>query len=60
MAEIIREVTKCDENTHTHSENVLTWAKRVEAPRAQTAVISSLHETKSFDAIMKKCQAHRQ
>ena len=36
--EIIRELTKCDENTKIHSENVLTWAKRVEAPGAQSTV----------------------
>ena len=27
LAEIIRELTKCGENTNIHSENVLTWAK---------------------------------
>ena len=30
LAEIITELTKCDENTTVHSENVLTWAKRVQ------------------------------
>ena len=61
LVEIIRELTKCDENTNIHNESVLTWAKRVEAQRVQTVVNSSLHETKSFDAIVKKrCQAHRQ
>ena len=45
LAEIIRKLTKCEENTTIHSESVLTWAKRVEAQRAQTAAICSLHET---------------
>ena len=46
LAEIIREVTKCEENTTIYSENVLAWVKRVEAQRDQTAVNSSLHEAK--------------
>ena len=41
LAEIIRELTKSDENTNIHSENVLPWAKRVEAKRAQIVVINS-------------------
>ena len=41
LLEIIRELTKFEENTTIHSENVLTWTKRVEAQRAQTVVISS-------------------
>ena len=31
LAEMIRELTKCDENMNIHSENVLTWAKGMEA-----------------------------
>ena len=41
LGEIIRGLTKCEENTAIYSENELTWAKRVEAQRAQTVVISS-------------------
>ena len=41
-----------------YSENVLIWAKRVEVKRAQTMVISNLHETKSFDAIVQKDVRH--
>ena len=37
-----------------HGENVLTWAKRVESPRTQTAVISSLHEAKTVIQLYKK------
>ena len=58
LEEIIRELTKCDENTNIHSENVLTWKKIVVAQRAQTVVISSLHQTKSFDAITQKDVRH--
>ena len=56
--EIIRELTKCDENTNIHGENVLTRTKRVEFQRAQTMVMNSLHETKSFDAIVQKDVRH--
>ena len=31
LAEIIRELTKCDENMTILSEHVLNWAKRIEA-----------------------------
>ena len=37
---------------------MLTWAKRVDPQGAQTVVISSLHETKSFDAIVQKDVRH--
>ena len=47
LAEIIKELTKCDENMTILSENVLNWAKRIEAQRAQMAVINS-----TLDAIM--------
>ena len=30
LVEITRELTKCDENTTIHSENVLAWAKRAQ------------------------------
>ena len=59
LAEIIRELTKCEENITICSENVLTLAKRVESLRAQKAVISSLHEAKNFDAIIQKDMKHR-
>ena len=51
LADIIRELTKCEESITVHSESVLTWAKRVEAQRAQAAVIKILHEA-NFDAIV--------
>ena len=58
LVEIIRELMKCEENITIHSENVLTCAKRVEAQRAKTAVISSLHEVKNFDAIVQRDIKH--
>ena len=53
LAEILRELTKSDENMIILSEHALTWAKRVEVQRSQAVVINSLHELKSFDAILK-------
>ena len=46
LAEIIRELTKCDDNMIIFCEHVLTLAKRIEAQRGQMEVISSLHEIK--------------
>ena len=52
LTEIIRELTKSDENMIILDECVLTWAKRAEAQKAQVVVINSLHELKNFDAIL--------
>ena len=52
LTEIIRGLTKSDENTLLLSEHVLIWAKRIEAQRAQVAVINSSHGLKSLDAIL--------
>ena len=54
LAEIIKELTKCKENVTIPSETVLAQAKEVVVQRAQTAVISSLHKSKNFDAITHK------
>ena len=59
LVEIIRELTKCEENITICSENVLIWAKRVEAQRAQTEVISSLHNEKTFMQSYKKISSMR-
>ena len=60
LAEIIRELTKANESTAVKSEQILVWAKRVEAQRAQTAIITSLSETKEFVKIktIKQGQRH--
>ena len=48
LAKIIRELREYQENNITiHSENVLTWATRVDAQRVQTVAISSLHRAKT-------------
>ena len=52
LMEIIRKLTKGDENIVKLSEHLLTWAKRVEVQRAQAAVINCSHKLKNFDAIL--------
>ena len=51
LTEIIRELTKAKESAYITSEQVLGWAKRVEAQRANYAIMDSLTETKVFDKI---------
>ena len=48
LTEIMRGPTKSDENAIILIEYVLTWAKRVEVQRAQTAVINSMQELKNI------------
>ena len=51
LTEIIRELSKAKESVDITSEQVLGWAKRVEAQRAQSEIMDSLTETKEFDKI---------
>ena len=51
LAEIIRELTKIQENTEIMSENVLCWGKREEAQGAQSAIKNSPTEAKEFDKL---------
>ena len=51
LGEIIRELTKIHENTEITNENMLCWAKRVEAQRAQSAIMNNLTEAKEFDKL---------
>ena len=54
LTEVIRELKNCEENVIIPSETVLVWANKVEAQRAQTVVINSLHESKNFETITHK------
>ena len=58
LAEVIRELTKIQENTEITSEKVMCWAKRVEAQRAQSAIMSSLSEIKSYKDSPRKPSIH--
>ena len=60
LGEIIRELTKAKgKNVTITSGNVLTWAKRVEAQRAQSVVISTRTEAKEFDKIKVAKYVHK-
>ena len=48
LAEIIRQLTKTLDVTN---EQALVWAKRVEAQKAQSMIITSLSEIKDFNKI---------
>ena len=52
LGEIIQELTKITKmKKKITSENVLSWAKRVEVQRAQSAIMNSLTEAKEFDKL---------
>ena len=51
LGEIIKELTTIRGNDTITSENILSWAKRVEAQRVQAVVMSTITETKEFDKI---------
>ena len=51
LVEIIRELTKIQENTYIMSENMLCWAKRVEAKRAPSAIMSSITKAKELNKL---------
>ena len=51
MFEIIKELTKSEENKDVTSYQVLLWARQVEAQRTQTAVLNNLKVNQEFDAI---------
>ena len=51
IKEIIKELTKIEENNKMASEKVLVWARRVETQKAQSAILINLNEPKDFDKI---------
>ena len=51
LVEIIMALTKIEENAEVTSDKVLCWVKRIEAQRAQSAIMNSLTETKEFDKL---------
>ena len=48
LAEIIRELTKTDENMLVTNEQILAWEKRIGGQRAQAAIINKLSEVRDF------------
>ena len=51
MAEIIKELTTIQKTSDISSEQLLEWAKRVKAQRAQRAILTNIQENKKFDTI---------
>ena len=51
LEEIIKELITVKSNEQITSGNVLAWAKRVEAQRAQAAVMRTITKSKDFDKI---------
>ena len=51
LEEIIKELTVTKNDDHMMSGDVLAWAKRVEAQRAQAVVLNMLMDSRQFDKI---------
>ena len=51
LGEVIWKLTKINENTEITSENVLSWVKSMEEPRAQSTIMNSHTEAKEFDEL---------
>ena len=51
LEEIIKELMTVKSDEQIISQNVLAWAKRVEAQRAQAAVMSTINKSKEFNKI---------
>ena len=51
LDEVIRELTAKENNEQTSSEDVLVWGKRIEAQRAQAAILNDITESQKFDKV---------
>ena len=51
LDEVIRELATKGSNDQTTSEDVLIWAKRVEAQRMQAAILSDITDSERFDQV---------
>ena len=49
LDEVIRELTTKGSNDQTTSEDMLIWAKRVEAQRMQAVILSDITDSQRFD-----------
>ena len=59
LMEIIRELSKSDENTMIPSECVPSLAKGIEAQRTQAAIINRFQKVKSFNVKLQKMKTER-
>ena len=51
LDEIIKELAASNTDDQITSEGMLAWAKRVEAKRAQAAVLNTIMESRQFDKV---------
>ena len=51
LDEVIRELTAKNNNEQTASKDVLVWARRIEAQRAQAAILSDITKSQKFDKV---------
>ena len=51
LDEIVRELTAKNNSEQINSENILLWARRIEAQRAQAAILNDITEAPKFDKI---------
>ena len=59
LGEIIKEITTIKRNDTITSGIILAWVRRVEAQRAQAAVMNTVTESKEFDKIRIAKLAHK-
>ena len=58
--QIINECTKIEENDNVTNEQVLPWARSVEAQKAHSGILENLNETEDFDNIFARNGVYRQ
>ena len=58
--EIIKEITKIEEDNNMTSEKALAWARRVEVQKAQSAILENVYEAEDFDKIFTRNRVQRQ
>ena len=51
LDEVIRELTAKNSSEQTTSEDVLLWARRIKALRAQAAILSDITKAQKFDKV---------
>ena len=51
LDEVIRELTTKNVNQQMTTEDMLTWAKRVEVQRAQVAILTDITNSQKFDKV---------
>ena len=51
LDKVIRELTAKNSSEQTTSEDVLLWARRIEAQRAQAAILSDITKAQKFDKV---------